>query len=360
MGEKNREFDIQRIGQIRAAIEQAKKENVVGIEEPGERRQEVIKRVAREHIDEEEQRTKDTAVNKYLEVKEGEIPVLITAVHAQPPTVSEVRQLLSWWEKLTQKEIEEAKVRIDQGTTQGELDSDIRRAFDRYDEKTDLLARQAARLAKANLVVAKRSRLLADLNRSWWKRGDFFFHQIWAKAKEYSQSARAAFYWAAKPRVEKAVGLDETGIARAPFLHLALHGMKNREDFDIILGGTSIVDPPVLEWFNRRLSEEIEKRNLIGAKGERAKVVIASPNDLATEDYIGDPSLAHYRRAPLKNPLQHPFWGGNFNTIQLEISNRLRTDEGKREILGQIIADLAKEFPSVFHEKREPWVRMEE
>lgn len=280
----------------------------------------------------------------------------------------------------------------------------IAAARDHVDPHTDELAKAAADGGgeRVWVALAKKSRMRSDANRSSWfhkPRGSAEGEPHFLQTREFPTSVRASMYWVATKAVEATVGIDEQGHAKEPFLQLVVHGMSDRVDkttqdrYDIVIGGGStrkgtegwLANPKVLRWFSQRLAQELHQQAMTVPKGEGVepvKVVIdwaGKPNVEAFQvDEAGEVEktslprigvglsgkglgLEYFRTGhvyrettvdketpePLPD-LQFPGFGVNFQTVQLELSNALRTDPVAMEKLAGILHTLSKEFQTAF------------
>lgn len=308
-----------RFSSIRKAVETA--ENL-GITDPALRREAVINAISAEKkgiipISEEEARwfpsvaeldirkeseeVVETAINKYLEIKEGlpRIPVLVDAIHAQKPAPSEG-------------------------------------APEEWDANTKEITQRVADLTGASLIISKKSRMKADLNRAWWTRET----RSGVEPKEFPRSARAALYWSVRKILLNTGRLDENEQLKDNFYRIAIHGMKDHENYDFAIAGSQgPANEEFITWFTEKFKE-----SLVGV-GVEPKVVIAKLGDKETEAYSGTTSLTYFRRTPKKDYLiQHPAFGLKFQTIQLEIGNKIRKDLQKREMVSLALANVIKEL----------------
>ena len=122
--------------------------------------------------------------------------------------------------------------------------------------------------------------------------------------------------------------------------------MKDNGEFDFAVAGAgNAADGGLVSWFNDRLNQEIQEIGL-NIDGENPKSVIAERGDPKTALYSGVGSLSNFRK-DIKGS-QHPSFGENFNTIQLEISKRLRVNKEYREKVINILSEVLKETPTYF------------
>jgi len=133
---------------------------------------------------------------------------------------------------------------------------------------------------------------------------------------------------------------DEAGEASTPYLHIALHGKKNRKDghrrdCDIEIGTVNgqSCDIETRDWFAKRLREELASR---GIKIDGRAVDIKKDVRLS-----GDATK-------VMGPRVH---GPNYKTIQLEICRDLRFNH--TEELADIMRVLLEDFTRTFAGKED-------
>lgn len=368
MGEEQGDLTVERIAKIRRAV---KKASELGIKDRGQRREAVIDAqsakeegildisqeearafpsVAKADIRTESRQVQERAINKYLEVEEGDrnVPVLVDAVHDAPPAPSTIRHILRQdGLEASLDEIKDSLGRIvGNGEPKSELDQKVKAVWTAsFDMNTGLIARQVARVLKASVIVAKKPRTHADPNRTWRFRKTAPIEGVNKYlAREYPRSVLAAFYWAARRILQSQNLLDDSGRLKKQFLRVAIHGMVDRGGYDLAVGGSlRIADPEVVEKFAETLQKKIVEQGLL-VEGEVPKVVIARPKDPQIKMYSGAPVLATHRRELEGRVTQYPPFGENFQAIQLEISNRLRTDSGKRNQVARVISGTIREI----------------
>ena len=123
--------------------------------------------------------------------------------------------------------------------------------------------------------------------------------------------------------------IDTNGTLSKPYLHLAIHGMKDEYNNDIEIGtrcGVTCAEN-VREWLVEGLKESI--------------------NSVAIDkNFIGDPSKSVHRLGDLKEAHNYPGYGVNFNTIQLEINLNLRRNHRGEiiKILSELILNFCEKF----------------
>ncbi len=129
--------------------------------------------------------------------------------------------------------------------------------------------------------------------------------------------------------------LDENNQLRFPFLHLSLHGMRDRPQKDIELGtcfGESCSEE-LLQW----LLEHFRKwaTNLRNCRRE-PKIVVNDANDAL----FGHPVIATHRWGDKSS--EYAGYGPKFNTVQIELAHWLRTEH--TEDLVNLFVSVAQEF----------------
>lgn len=308
---ENKAFSLERISRIREALRSARS---LGISDPAKRREAVIDAVSAQQkgilgisedkardfpsvatrdIRDEREDVIESAIDKYLEIKLGEedAPIIVECLHSDEPTDGE------YGEKAELK--------------------------DKFEPGTYEISRKIAELTGATLIRAKQSRVKSDSNRRWYNR------EFVGKVSEFPRSARAALYWGINKVMSTQGRLDEAGILRSPFYRLSIHGMKDNDDFAFAIAGLeSASDQEFLESFSDRLEISL---NEVGISDP----VIIDRNGR----YRGLANLADFRRIPSKpEDYQHPAFGKNFNSIQIEIARKYRTPE-MQEKVAQAIAN---------------------
>jgi hypothetical protein len=294
--------------------------------------------VAQKDIREEAPDTIRRAIDKYLEVKVGNpnVPVLIDAVHAIKPTAQELVLMLrqngieaSWAEVMNALEKKEPselaeKVRL------------IRNSY--YDGYSGRIAKRISELTGASSIVAKKSRGFAELNRHWWSRDSRHGEEV---AHEYPRSARAALYWSIRDILNQQNRLDDNEKLTDSYTRISVHGMKNN-DFDFaVAGGRNPADEEFLQWFAKSLGRELTDIGL-RPRGREPRVVIARTDDSTTKAYAGPSSLNVFREE--RPDAQHPAFGQKFQTIQLEITKRVRMNEESRELTVQAVSSVIQKI----------------
>jgi len=123
--------------------------------------------------------------------------------------------------------------------------------------------------------------------------------------------------------------LDENGKLVKPYLHLAIHGMKDEWNQDVEIGTLrrQSCAAEVREWLVKEFAKHIE----------RYKV---------DNQFPGDPSKLVHRYGDQTSDLNYLGYGANFNIVQIEISRTLR--EKRQKLLVDIFSDLVIGFNEKF------------
>jgi len=118
------------------------------------------------------------------------------------------------------------------------------------------------------------------------------------------------------------------GLSR-PYLHLAIHGMKDEYNKDIEIGTRcgATCSENIKDWLVEGLMESIKSVGI-------------------DKTFPGDLSKSVHRLGNLNSNQNYPGYAKNFNTIQLELSLNLRQNH-RKEII-KIISDLILKFCNFF------------
>ena len=123
--------------------------------------------------------------------------------------------------------------------------------------------------------------------------------------------------------------LDGNGKLSRPYLHLALHGMKDKWNVDIEIGTLhgKTCSPEVKEWFVSEIKKHFRRVQIDGR-------------------FPGDSSKPVHRCGDQASDLNYLGYGNNFNTFQVEISRMLREKNQKEliDIFSNIILKYNSEF----------------
>lgn len=187
------------------------------------------------------------------------------------------------------------------------------------------ILQQASCRAGSHLLLAAQSREVADLDRAAGYRGATIISDLQERAvAEYRETITDL--------METADLLEKDGELADPFLHLSVHGMKNREAADLALStdeGTSC-SPEVLHWMEDHLRSWSTER----IDGDEIRFAI--------DDRGGDSSsLAFLRQG---NGREHEGYGSNFHSLRLEFAHWVRSDPDSREEVTYFLARIARAF----------------
>lgn len=333
-------YGLERFSRIRRAVHKAKQ---LGIKDVGFRRELVIdaptinRKLSKSKLTprqirrfpsvgrldmKEDSRVIDGAIHKYFEVhnlKYSNSRVLIESVHSQKPNDSEIESV-----------VKDVKTDV------------VAKLESKFEVGVGDLALEVSKKINAPCLITKKSRIWADLNRAWFKRTltgqlDLAKETEKVKTAEYSRSGRAALYWAVKRSLSSGGHLDKNERLNKPVLNLSLHGMKDNPDYGFaIAGGVNSASEEVLLWFQEALTQELQRL------GVHDSVKIDKKGD-----YMGLPSLTHFRTEPIQKDKHHPAFGPNFNKIQLEIGAKYRKADNLPKVAEALAAVLTR-FPERF------------
>ena len=163
-------------------------------------------------------------------------------------------------------------------------------------------------------IIATKSRTIVDLNR---QRNESNKEAI----DEYRITIRD---------ILKHVGiLNENEKLLKPYLHLAVHGMKDRINKDIEIGTSfgKSCSPKVKKWFEKETKKHFRRVQIDGR-------------------FCGDPSKSVHRCGDKISDPEYLGYGKNYNTIQIEISRTLR--EKHQEDIINIFCNIIKKFNKEF------------
>lgn len=141
-------------------------------------------------------------------------------------------------------------------------------------------------------LISKISREVADLNRPICKNNK----------KAVLEYRKAIHYILNHLNV-----LDESNNLIAPFLHIAIHGMKNYENKDIQIGtlNNTLCDYKVSKWFIKQIENNF-----------KCKIAI-------DDVFSGDPSLLYHINGD-PNYKKYKGYNNKYNVLQVELSRDLR------------------------------------
>ena len=163
-------------------------------------------------------------------------------------------------------------------------------------------------------IIAIVSRVIADINRT--RNGNNK-----EAIDEYRQTIREI--------LDHIDNLDENGKLSRPYLHLAIHGMKNKwyEDIEIGTLHGKTCSPKVKDWFVNEVEKHIKNLQI----------------DIK---FSGDPSKSVHRCGDQTSDLNYFGYGNNFNTFQIEINRTLR-EKHQKELIN-IFSDIIIRFNEKF------------
>lgn len=123
--------------------------------------------------------------------------------------------------------------------------------------------------------------------------------------------------------------LEKDGNLKRPYLHLAIHGMKNDWNKEIEIGtrfGKSC-SKPVRHWFINELKKRVDSIGVDNMfPGDLSKTVHRLGDKVSDRTYLG--------------------YGNNFNTLQVELSLSSRQNHQREIII--ILSDLILNFSEEF------------
>ena len=270
-----------------------------------------------------------------------------------------------------------------------------------FDEYTNDFVQSTSDQTQAGLIMARKGRSFADANRPSFLQKSAFVKVEGDEAVteiphiEYPTSIRAAQYWALRQMVEQCVGLDEGGKALSPILVLLIHGIADRVDADVIIGGGGrskklgdviVANPSVLQWVGERLHENLGRLDLNFTVGEnkvsrkpkvvihrygigRNKALCKVEDDWKLIEREGTMfaaatvGLDHFRSGAIirVNKLGEivqnddfqdarefiiPGMGDNLHLVQVELGAVLRMDVQNRHVVIEALASLSSDFMS--------------
>ena len=184
----------------------------------------------------------------------------------------------------------------------------------KHDKFTGDIVEGIAKEINCSAIIATVSRTIADINRS---RNEENGEAI----DEYRASIRQI--------LEHLNIIDIDGTLLKPYLHLAIHGMKDKNNNEIEIGTR----------YGATCSEHV--------KNWVVEEIIKSFTSTGIDrNFPGDPSKSVHRLGDLNNNQNYSGYRENFNTIQLEFSLRLRQNH-RKEII-KMLGDLILKFSRVF------------
>jgi N-formylglutamate amidohydrolase len=180
------------------------------------------------------------------------------------------------------------------------------------DLHTGSIVQQAADRLACHVVVGLVSRTVADLNRAPTESSR-------GAVSEYRQFLEQAVM---------AAGLDPDGKLTRDFLHLSIHGMKDREEYDFELGTRDgeTCSPQVESW-------------AMDVCGRWATALPNAPRVALNRRFRGDPVLEVHRHGDGSG---YGGFGTLHNTIQIEFSRTLRED--RADDVARLLVELGRGF----------------
>jgi hypothetical protein len=187
---------------------------------------------------------------------------------------------------------------------------------------TGEIAQAVAARTGCHCIVATVSRDVADLNRP---------------PDDVNGEAIEEYRGTIRKMLRRGGLLSQRGRLLRPFLHLAVHGFQDRDDFDIDLGtrhGRCCSDT-VRDWIDGAVCFWAETY-----KSECGELVVA-----LDRLFTGDQSKEYHKRG---HPATgYPGYGWYFNTVQVELAYWLRRYH--REGLVSMLTTLARGFAAGFN-----------
>jgi hypothetical protein len=178
----------------------------------------------------------------------------------------------------------------------------VHAAGPRADARTGVIADVAAARLGAHCIVATTSRTVADLNRPRT-----------AKNAEAIDEYRSVIH----RLLESAKVLDGGGKIRHPFLHIAVHGMRDNVRCDIEIGTRHG------QTCSQDVSDLVRDQLTSWAQGLEVTRV---PTVVVNQHFIGDSSKTVHRLGDSMSGYQG--YGHRFNIVQIEFASWLRRREG--------------------------------
>ena len=182
------------------------------------------------------------------------------------------------------------------------------------DELTGDIVERVVNRINCSGIIAIVSRMTSDLNRPRNSNNK-------KAIDEYRQTIREI--------LEHIDNLDESGKLSRPYLHLAIHGMRDKWNEDIEIGtlhGKTCL-PEVKDWFVNEIKKHIKNLQI-------------------DRRFSGDPSKSVHRCGGQTSDLNYLRYGTNFNTFQMEISRTLR-EKHQKELIS-IFSDIIIRFNEKF------------
>lgn len=183
---------------------------------------------------------------------------------------------------------------------------------------TDRIVGLVSEAADCHCIIATVSREVADLNRS---------------PDSTNLAAVAEYRETIYELLQHSEALDDDGHVRSPFLHLSLHGMRDRSHMDIELGtvfGNSCSED-LLRW----LLSDIRRWARCLRNGRLVPIIVDN------QELFGEPVIASHRNGDQASG--YAGYGHHFNSVQIEIARWLR--DSHSDELVEFFAGLIKSFP---------------
>lgn len=182
------------------------------------------------------------------------------------------------------------------------------------DDYTNFIVEGVIRNTNCSGLVAITSRTIADLNRP---------------INPQNQEAVLEYRAAITEIVTRLELLDDNNEIQRPYLHIAVHGMKDRPNKDIEIGTRNgeLCNSKVKSWFIDKMREKMDYRIVVD------------------DVFVGDKSLSFHRYGD-PSSINYKGFGENYNIFQVEISKQLRDNHlGKLiDMFSSIIEDFKQEF----------------
>lgn len=371
-----------------------------------DRREAVIKTVAADRLDEESLKVQERGIKRHFSIEIGRVPVLVDAIHSQEPRLFEVREVLGerypdvtagQWERLYRGFIKSPRgMKKDNKYFRDRPNYEemqaIAKVFNTFEKPTGYMAREIALEGDTSWMVAKLSRMWGDANRKTFfdKPRGIKIEKELIQTVEQPTTARAALFWAVRRAASETAGITEEGEVKKPFMRLALHGMANRkDDVDLVVGGGSMIpgeeqylaSEVVLDWFAKELVLGINDKVKQGSMPREMKLAIHYIKDKQAKVYSVNSEgevevsmmekegtslsgsglgLDYFRDGNIfevedikgrKRRLSIPGFGKGFQTVQLEVSRRVRDGKQARinltEVLSEVVSDFPEKFPTL-------------
>lgn len=181
------------------------------------------------------------------------------------------------------------------------------------DEFTDIIVKGVLDNINCSGIISTVSRTVADLNRTRNTNNEDAIN-------EYRQTIEEI--------LEHLNILNKNGKLSKPYLHLSIHGMKDR-DSEIEIGTLN----------NKTCSPEVKKWLVSKIKEYKKKVQI-------DEIFPGDSSKLVHRCGEQRSNSNYLGYGNSFNTFQIEINRTLRKNQQKGliKMLSDIVICFNREF----------------